>query len=82
MNKEFPNDINRTSSTRLAQVENTIVWSDNSSYGKLRRTYGTDGMGFLVRRAGLACLEVGLFRYRHGEVARSAAFDQCGRLVG
>ena len=54
VNKEFPNDINRTSSTRLAQVENTIVWSDNSSYGKLRRTYGTDGMEEWLSEAGVS----------------------------
>lgn len=53
VNKEFPNDIDRASSTRLTQVENTIVWSDNSSYGKLRRTYGTDGMEEWLAEAGV-----------------------------
>lgn len=53
VNKEFPNDIDRASSTRLTQVENTIVWSDNASYGKLRRTYGTDGMEEWLAEAGV-----------------------------
>lgn len=53
VNKEFPNDIERTKSTRLAQVENTIVWSDNASYGKLRRAYGTDGMAAWLAEAGV-----------------------------
>lgn len=53
VNKEFPNDIDRASSSRLTQVENTIVWSDNSSYGKLRRTYGNDGMEAWLAEAGV-----------------------------
>lgn len=53
VNKEFPNDIDRASSSRLTQVENTIVWSDNSSYGKLRRTYGNDGMEVWLAEAGV-----------------------------
>ncbi|MEE0477343.1 MAG: hypothetical protein UDK32_05670, partial [Adlercreutzia sp.] len=53
VNKEFPNDIDRASSSRLTQVENTIVWSDNASYGKLRRTYGTDGMEAWLAEAGV-----------------------------
>lgn len=53
VNKEFPNDIERTKSTRLTQVENTIVWSDNASYGKLRRAYGTDGMAAWLAEAGV-----------------------------
>ena len=53
VNKEFPNDIERASSSRLTQVENTIVWSDNSSYGKLRRTYGNDGMEAWLAEAGV-----------------------------
>ncbi|MFR7404547.1 MAG: hypothetical protein ACLUW6_08090, partial [Coriobacteriaceae bacterium] len=52
VNKEFPNDIDRASSSRLTQVENTIVWSDNASYGKLRRTYGNDGMEAWLAEAG------------------------------
>ncbi|MEC4295902.1 serine hydrolase [Adlercreutzia shanghongiae] len=53
VNKEFPNDINNARSSRLTQVENTIVWSDNSSYGKLRRTYGTEGMEAWLAEAGV-----------------------------
>lgn len=53
VNKEFPNDIDRASSSRLTQVENTIVWSDNASYGKLRRTYGNDGMEAWLAEAGV-----------------------------
>lgn len=53
VNKEFPNDINKANSTRLTQVENSIIWSDNASYGKLRRTYGNDGMEAWLAEAGV-----------------------------
>ncbi len=53
VNKEFPNDINEARSSRVTQVENTIIWSDNSSYGKLRRTYGTEGMEEWLAEAGV-----------------------------
>ncbi len=53
VNKEFPNDINRTRSSRLTQVENTIIWSDNSAYGKLRRAYGDEGMKEWLTEAGV-----------------------------
>ena len=53
VNKEFPNDINNARQSRMTQVENTIVWSDNSSYGKLRRTYGDDGMEEWLEEAGV-----------------------------
>lgn len=72
VNKEFPNDINRTSSTRLAQVENTIVWSDNSSYGKLRRTYGTDGMEEWLSEAGVNTALVNDTYFPHYTTRQSA----------
>ena len=72
VNKEFPNDINRTSSTRLAQVENTIVWSDNSSYGKLRRTYGTDGMEEWLSEAGVSTALVNDTYFPHYTTRQSA----------
>lgn len=54
VNKEFPNDINNARSSRMTLVENTIVWSDNSSYGKLRRTYGNEGMEEWLSEAGVS----------------------------
>lgn len=72
VNKEFPNDINRTSSTRLAQVENTIVWSDNSSYGKLRRAYGTDGMEEWLSEAGVNTALVNDTYFPHYTTRQSA----------
>lgn len=53
VNKELPNDIERTRSARLAQIENVIQWSDNASYGQLRRDFGTDGMRAWLSEAGV-----------------------------
>lgn len=53
VNKELPNDIERTRSSRLTQIENIIFWSDNASYGQLRRDFGTDGMREWLSEAGV-----------------------------
>lgn len=53
VNKELPNDIERTRDARLRQIENIIYWSDNASYGQLRRDFGTDGMRKWLSEAGV-----------------------------
>ncbi|MEY8460601.1 hypothetical protein AALA69_05660 [Eggerthellaceae bacterium 24-137] len=53
VNKELPNDIERTRSARLTQIENIIYWSDNASYGQLRRDFGNDGMRAWLSEAGV-----------------------------
>lgn len=49
----FPANINQASSTNTNYIENTIIWSDNSSYGKLRRTYGNDDFESWLSEAGV-----------------------------
>lgn len=53
VNKELPNDINSVRDSRRQQIENTIMWSDNASYGQLRRDFGTDGMREWLSEAGV-----------------------------
>lgn len=52
--RELPNDINAASSSRTTQIENAIIWSDNTSYGELRRDFGTDGMKEWLSEAGVS----------------------------
>lgn len=51
--KEMPNDINEASSSRVSEIENTIVYSDNASYGQLRRDFGNDGIKEWLGEAGV-----------------------------
>ena len=53
VNKELPNDIERARDARLRQIENIIFWSDNASYGQLRRDFGNDGMRAWLSEAGV-----------------------------
>ncbi len=53
VNKELPNDIERARDARLRQIENIIFWSDNASYGQLRRDFGNDGMREWLAEAGV-----------------------------
>lgn len=53
VNKELPNDITSVRDSRRQQIENTIMWSDNASYGQLRRDFGTDGMREWLSEAGV-----------------------------
>lgn len=50
---ELNKNVNKIKSGRRTQIENTITWSDNSSYSKLRRTFGTDGMEEWLADAGV-----------------------------
>lgn len=51
--KELNRNIKKLKQTRREQVENTITWSDNNSYSKLRRAFGTDGMEDWLADAGV-----------------------------
>lgn len=50
---EFPDDINSVRSSRITQVENAIIWSDNAAYSTLRSDFGTDGMKEWLADAGV-----------------------------
>lgn len=51
--KELSSNIDKVKSSRREQIENIIIWSDNNSYSKLRRTFGTDGMEDWLAEAGV-----------------------------
>ena len=51
--REMPNDINEATSTRTTQIENVIMYSDNASYGELRRAFGNEGMREWLSEAGV-----------------------------
>lgn len=51
--KELSGNIDKVKSSRREQIENIILWSDNKSYSKLRRTFGTDGMEEWLAEAGV-----------------------------
>lgn len=51
--KELSSNIDKVKSSRREQIENIIIWSDNKSYSKLRRTFGTDGMEDWLAEAGV-----------------------------
>lgn len=51
--RELPNDINSASSARTTQIENAIIYSDNASYGQLRRDFGTQGIKEWLSEAGV-----------------------------
>lgn len=53
VSQEFPDDINQARQSRVNQVEDTIIWSDNESYDRLRTVYGDEGMEEWLADAGV-----------------------------
>lgn len=51
--RELPNDIESASSSRTTEIENAIIYSDNASYGQLRRDFGNDGIKEWLSEAGV-----------------------------
>ena len=70
--KEMSSDIDKVKSTRREQIENTIIWSDNTSYSKLRRLFGTDGMEEWLGEAGVATSLVDDTSFPHYTARQSA----------
>lgn len=70
--KELPGNIDKVKSSRREQIENIILWSDNKSYSKLRRTFGTDGMEEWLAEAGVDTALVDDTSFPHYTARQSA----------
>ncbi len=69
---ELPSDIDDVRSSRREQIENIILWSDNTSYGRLRSTFGDDGMAEWLADAGVDTSLLNDTYYPHYTARQSA----------